>query len=244
MRARFRTALFATVLATLTTACGERDVGPTGVSPTEAFGRVRFVNVVTNGTGADTGTVNITLEDVPMGVNLAYGTGATPYHPVYGGNRHIVVMRTVDPSITILEADVALSADTSQTVYGVRQGGGTASAFVTLDNLELPTGNQVKVRAVHHAPNLGNVDVYVTAPNADLTTATPQFANVAPRSATGYLTLARATYQVRFTTAGTKTVRLSATVTPPSGAAPLIRTVVALDPQTGTTPTSAVLSDR
>jgi hypothetical protein len=243
MRARFGMAVFATAVATLAGACGERKVGPTGVEPTESFGRVRVVNAVANAAGNDTGRVNVTLEGVPLAVNLAYGSGVTPYNPAYGGNRRFVVTRTHDPSITVLDATVALTTDTSQTVYAVRQGA-TSSAFVTLDNLELPTGSQVKLRAVHLAPSMGNADVYITAPNADITTATPQFSNVAPQSATSYLTLARATYQVRFTTAGTKTVRLSATVTPPAGTAPFIRTVVALDPQTGTALTSAVLSDR
>ncbi|MDQ3696831.1 MAG: hypothetical protein M3373_02230, partial [Gemmatimonadota bacterium] len=59
-----------------------------------------------------------------------------------------------------------------------------------------------------------------------------------------YLTLGRRTYQVRFTPAGTKTVVLTATVTALAGAAPYIRTVVALDPQVGTALTSAVLTDR
>jgi hypothetical protein len=243
MRARFGTALFATAVVTVATACGERTVGPTGVVPTEAFGRVRVVNAVANAAGNDTGRINVALENVPLGVNLLYGTGATPYNAAYGGDRRLVVTRTHDPSITVLDATVALTTDTSQTVYAIRQGA-TASAFVTLDNLELATGSQVKLRAVHLASSMGNADVYVTAPNADITTATPQFANVAPRSATSYLTLARATYQVRFTTAGTKTVRLSATVTPPAGTVPIIRTVVALDPQSGTALASAVLSDR
>jgi hypothetical protein len=243
MRARFATTLSGVALAALAAGCGERKVGPTGVSPTEAFGRVRVVNAIANAAGNDTGRINVTLEGVPLTVNLAYATAVT-YNPVYGGDRRFVVTRTHDPSITVLDATVALTTDTSQTVYAVRRQGAFANTFVTLDNSELPTGSQVKLRAVHLALSMGNVDVYVTAPNADITTATPQFTNVAPRSATGYLALARATYQVRFTTAGTKTVLLSATVTPPAGTTPIIRTVVALDPQTGTALTSAVLSDR
>jgi hypothetical protein len=242
MRARFGTVLVATAFATLAAACGERDVGPTGVSPTEAFGRVRFVNAVANATTAD--RVNVTVDGVPMAVNLAYGTAPVPpYNAAYGGNRRFVVTRTAQPTVTVLDAQVAITADTSQTVYAALAGT-AANTFVTLDNLELPTGSQVKLRAVHLAPSMGNVDVYVTAPNADISTATPQFANVGVRSATNYLTLARGTYQVRFTTAGTKTVLLSTTVTPPAGTTPFIRTVVALDPQTGTALTSAVLSDR
>lgn len=238
MRARFGRTLV--VIGLLTAACGEGTVGPAGVSPTEAFGRVRFVNAVPNAA-----PVNVSVDGVPMGVNMTYGaaSGATVYHPAYGGNRHFVVTRTADPAVTVLDAQVPITADTSQTVYATTQG--TANnAFVTLDNLQLPSGSQVKLRAVHLAPGMGDVDVYVTAPNVDITTLTPQFSNVAPRSATDYLTLARATYQVRFTTTATKTVRLSATVTPPTGTTPIIRTVVALDPVTGTAPIGVVYNDR
>jgi Domain of unknown function (DUF4397) len=232
------------VLAAFVGGCGEGTIGPTGVEPTEAFGRIRFVNAVPNAA-----PVNVTVDGVPMGVNLIYGpatstaTSATVYNAAYGGNRRFVVTRTADQTVTVLDAEVAITADTSQTIYATTQGA-TNNFFVTLDNLQLPSGSQVKIRAVNLAPGMGNVDVYVTAPNADITALTPQFANVAPRAATDYLTLARATYQVRFTTAGTKTVRLSATVTPPAGTAPFIRTVVALDPVTGTTPISAVYNDR
>jgi len=221
-------------------ACGDDTVGPTGVSPTEAFGRVRFVNAVPNAA-----PVNVSIDDVPMAVNMTYGTasGATPYYPAYGGNRRFFVTRTADQAVVVLDAQVPITADTSQTVYATTQGAAN-NAFVTLDNLQLPSGSQVKLRAVHLAPGMGNVDIYVTAPNADITAVNPQFSNVAPRSATDYLTLARATYQVRFTTTGTKTVRLSATVTPPTGTAPIIRTVVALDPVTGTTPIGVVYNDR
>jgi hypothetical protein len=232
------------VLAALIVGCGETTIGPTGVTPTEAFGRIRFINAVPNAAA-----VNVTVDGVPMAVNLIYGpptstaTSATVYNAAYGGNRRFVVTRTADPTVTVLDAQVAITADTSQTIYATTQGTSN-NFFVTLDNLQLPSGSQVKLRAVHLAPGMGNVDVYVTAPNADITALTPQFANVAPRSATDYLTLARATYQVRFTTAGTKTVRLSATVTPPTGTAPIIRTALALDPLTGTTPISVVYNDR
>jgi hypothetical protein len=239
MKARFGGGILL-ALAALAAACGDDTVGPTGVSPTEAFGRIRFVNAVPNAAPVD-----VRVDGVPMGVNMAYGaaSSATVYNAAYGGNRQFVVTRTADPTVTVLDAQVQITADTSQTVYATTQGT-TNNAFVTLDNLELPSGSQVKLRAVHLAPGMGNADVYVTAPNADITALSPQFSNVAPRSATSYVTLPRATYQVRFTTAGTKTVRLSATVAPPAGTSPIVRTVVALDPVTGTTPISVVYNDR
>ena len=42
-----------------------------------------------------------------------------------------------------------------------------------VDDLTDPAGGNIKVRLVHGAPNVGQVDIYVTAPGADINTATP-----------------------------------------------------------------------
>lgn len=226
-------------------ACGDAADIPSGVDVTDDFGRIRFVNAVADPTIAD--RVNVNVDGVPLGVNLAYG-GVSPtspnYYPAYEGAREFVVQRTADTTVHVLDEAVTVTADTSHTVYAVLDAG-TPTAFVTLDNTTLPAGDSVKLRIVHLASAKGNVDVYVTAPNASLTALTPTLADVAPLSASDYLRLPRATYQVRFTTAGTKTVVLSSTVTAPSGSAPYIRTVVALDPiPPATAATAVVLTDR
>jgi hypothetical protein len=46
-------------------------------------------------------------------------------------------------------------------------------------------------------------DYFVTAPNADLSTATPVVTNLGNNAASGYLTLSPGTYQIRVVPAGT-----------------------------------------
>jgi hypothetical protein len=46
-------------------------------------------------------------------------------------------------------------------------------------------------------------DYFVTAPNADLSTATPAVANLGNQNASPYITLAPGTYQIRAVPAGT-----------------------------------------
>lgn len=71
--------------------------------------------------------------------------------------------------------------------------------------------DKARVRALNAAGNTDNIDVYVTAPNADINTMAPTFANVAfgaavPASGQDSLEIEGGTYQIRITTAGTKTV--------------------------------------
>ena len=55
------------------------------------------------------------------------------------------------------------------------------------DDRTAPPAGNVKVRAVHGAPSAPAVDVYVTAPGADLQTATPALTNVPFGAASDYL---------------------------------------------------------
>lgn len=241
MRFRLATLLLA---AALTAACGTEDKGPTGVEPEQSFGRMRFVNAVADPAIAD--RVNVNVDGVPFGVNLAYGgvapSGTTLYYPAYEGNRQLLVQRTADTSVKVLDQAVSITADVYQTVFAVKSGATVGTVVITDDN-SAPATDMVKLRVVHLAPSAGNVDVYVTAPGADISTIAPTFADVVPGTASGYLETAKGAYQVRLTTAGTKTVVLSATTaTLASGA---IRTIVALDPATaGGALVSSQLVDR
>ena len=100
----FATALALAALAPLA-ACGEKTVGPTGVTPTQPFGRLRVVNAVRNATIAD--RVNVSVDGVPFAVNLAYGavapSGTVLYYPVYEGSRQATVRRTADTTVKVLD---------------------------------------------------------------------------------------------------------------------------------------------
>ncbi len=224
-------------------ACGTEEVGPTGYEPTQPTGRFRFVHAVSDTARAD--TVNVTVDGVPAGVNLPYGAAApappTLYYPAYIGERQFAVRLTSDTSVHVLDAEVAIAANTDYTVLAV--GSTTVSALVLTDNNAAPAAGNVKVRAVNAATAAGTVDVYVTAPGASITALAPTFAGLAPRAASAYFERAAGAIQVRFTTAGTKTVVRDVSLG--TVAAGAIRTVVLLEAAAGGTPlTSSVLTDR
>jgi hypothetical protein len=188
--------------------------------------------------------VNVTVDGVPLGVNLAYAAAApappTLYYPAYAGNRQFAVRRTADSTVRFLDQAVPIAASTDHTVIAV--GSATVTAMVLADNNTAPAAGNVKLRAVN-ATAAANVDVYVTAPSADILTIPPTIAALGPRTASAYVERAAGAVQVRFTTAGTKTVVRDVSIA--ALAAGAIRTVVLLEAATGGTPlTSAVLTDR
>jgi hypothetical protein len=77
------------------------------------------------------------------------------------------------------------------------------SNFVTTDANPVPTATQVQLRIVNMATTGQAYDYFVTAPNADLSTATPAVANLGNQNASPYITLAPGTYQIRAVPAGT-----------------------------------------
>jgi hypothetical protein len=239
-----RRCLVSLISATALAACDEKTVGPTGAEPTQPFGRMRVVHAVPNATIAD--RVNVNVDGVPFGVNIAYGgvapSGATLYFTAYEGNRQVAVRRTADTTVKVLDQAVAIAANTDHTVFIVRSGTAAGTMVVTDDNSPPSEGN-VKLRLVHLASTAGAVDVYVTAPNASIATIAPTIPNVAPGTVSQYQVRSAGAHQVRLTTAGTKIV--VASVTTAALTAGAIRTIVSLDPVTGTTlPAPVVLTDR
>jgi hypothetical protein len=242
MSVRAGTALLA---AALLAACGEESNIPSGVDPTEEFGRMRVVHAVADPANAD--RVNVVVEGVPFAVNMAYATAApaapTLYYPIYEGSREVLVQRTADTTVHVLEATLDITADADQTLFAVTVGGAVDAIVTTDDNTPASGDTPVKLRIIHFAGALaGDLDVYVTAPGADISAIAPTVAALAPWGVSPYLQVAAGTHQVRFTEAGTKTV--VATATTPALAAGAIRTILALTDQAGTTLTTAILTDR
>lgn len=239
---RFRAFALVSVAAAVT-ACGTDEVGPTGFDPNQPTGRIRFVHAISDPPRAS--AVNVFVDGATLGVSLAYAATApappTLYYPAYAGNRQFAVRRTADTTVHLLDAAVPVAANVDHTVIAV--GSTTVTALVLADNNTAPAAGNVKIRAVNAANAAGNVDVYVTAQGADIAAIAPTFAAVAPRTASGYLERAAGAIQVRFTTAGTKTVVRDISIA--ALAAGAIRTVVLLEAAAGNTPlTSAVLTDR
>ena len=239
-------------------ACGTKDAA--GPLDSGAQGRIRFVNLITDPARLP---VNAILENVPFGVNLGYG-GTTPsslgapatasYSPILAGDRTLVLQRTADPTVTVATMTFTIVADEDHTIYARGGTGGSAvTGFMTTDPTPAPAAGQVAVRIVNMSPTGGAMDFFVTAPNADLSTATPTAANLAVPGESPYVNLAAGTYQVRAVPAGTAPALRSTSVvinfTPPATPAPFpsggARTIVAADAGAGGAPLRAfLLTDR
>ncbi|MES2521258.1 MAG: DUF4397 domain-containing protein [Gemmatimonadota bacterium] len=236
-------------------ACGTKDA-PDPLSPSGAQGRVRFVNVITDTTR---GRVNAILEGVPFGVNLTY-TQATPailpapstasYAAILAGQRTLLLKRTADTNTVVATIPLTVAEGQDRTVYAI---GGAANSpvtgLITNDDNTAPAAGQTRVRVVHLSPSAGPVDIFVTAVDADLLTATPTLANVAYQAASQYLTVPTGTYQVRVVPAGTSpaaragavAINVASLVLPANG----VRTIVAADNNVGGAPLRAfVLVDQ
>jgi hypothetical protein len=238
-----------------TAACGTKEA-PGPLEPSGPAGRIRFVNVITDTTR---GRVNAILEGLPFGVNLIYGQ-STPatlpspstanYSAILAGSRTLVLKRTADTSSTVASIAFTVTASQDQTIYAIGGAGSSAvtSLVVADDNPEV-AATQTRIRLVNLSPTAGAVDVFVTAPNADLAGATPAFSNVAYRAASVYSTVSAGTYQVRVVPAGTPAAGRAAAVVINIASLALGggtgRTIVTADRSVGGAPLTAfTLTDR
>src|SRR5918999_3058325 len=124
---RFRLSVLAGAAAAFI-GCSTDEVGPTGFEPNQPSGRIRFVHAISDPARAS--AINVTVDGVPLGVNLVYagttptttlpnpGVAPTPailYYPAYAGNRQFAVRRTADTTVRILDAAVSLTPDRDHT---------------------------------------------------------------------------------------------------------------------------------
>lgn len=219
----------AAVLALPLAGCGGDDDNGAPPRPQTAALRVVHaspdappVDVLVNGT-----TV---LRDVPF-------RAFSGYLPVPGGRANVQV-RVAGTTTTVIDVAPDLAGGRSYTALAVNRVASIAPLLLE-DDRTAPGPAAVKVRVVHGAPGAPEVDVYVTAPGADLATATPVLTNVPYRGVSGYLSVPPGAYQVRVTVAGTKTVAIDSG--PLQLAGNTVRTAVAVDAPGGGAPFGLVL---
>jgi hypothetical protein len=111
--------------------------------------------------------------------------------------------------------------------------------IVLQDDNSAPAAGNVKVRAIHGAPSAPAVDIYITAPGADIQAETPALTGVEFGDVADYIEAPAGDYQVRVTPTGTKTVVIdSGTLTLASGQ---VRTAIAVDAAGGGAPFDLLL---
>jgi hypothetical protein len=216
-----RTPLTAALLAVLPlAACDDDDP----VTPPAAAARLKVVHAV-----ADAPPVDVRVDDgAPAVTALAFAQSTPTYLSVPSGERRLRVNPTgTQTSVIDARATLAPDADVTVVATGRVAGGAAIQPLVLADTNTAPAAGQVRVRVVHAAATVGNVDVYVSAPGAALP-ATPTLASVPFRGASNYLAVPAGAYQVRVTPAGQRgTVAIDVTTPPlPAG---LVAKAIAVD---------------
>jgi len=219
MKLKFLTLLFAA--SALTAACSDDDnTGPEGEA------RVRVVHA-----SPDAPDVDVLLNDAEVLSDVPYLT-ASDYLGVPAGEQNLKV-NAAGTATTVIDADLNLVDGTDYTVIA----SGLAEAIepiVLQDDNSTPAAGNARVRAIHGAPGAPSVDLYITAPGADLATTVPLLAGVEFGDVADYIEAPAGDYQVRVTSAGTKTVVIdSGTLTLSSGQ---VRTAIAVDAVGGGAP--------
>jgi len=219
----FRSLTLAVLAATtLTIACGDDD----NTGPAAATAKVRVVHA-----SPDAPNVDVRVDHAVALTNVPY-LGVSDYLSVPAGTRNFKV-NAAGTATTVIDANATLAQGQDYTVIASGLVSDIAPIVLTDDNTAPAAGN-VRVRAIHGAPSAPAVDIYVTAPGADLATATPVLTNVEFGQVADYLEAPAGTYQVRITPTGTKTVAIdSGALTLTSGQ---VRTAIAVDAPGGGAP--------
>ena len=234
----FRPYVAVALAAIALAACGDDD--PTGPNvPTTA--NVKVIHAV-----ADAPPVDIRIDEAaPAVTGLAFALTAPAsgegYVAVPNGARRI---RVLAGGAAVIDATPTLVSGTDYTIIPTGRAGG-APAIVPLvltDDNSAPGAGNIRVRIVHGAATVPNVDVYVGGAGAALP-ATPSLANVPFRGAAYLPAVPAGSYRVCVVLAGAGTAGGCA-IDVTTGAIPagVVATAVALDPAPGAQAPGALLT--
>lgn len=163
----------------------------------------------------------------------------TPFVNVAPATYNVKVTDSATQTLVPIDASVSPKAGISYSVLAVGTLATLEPLIVTDDPRRVAT--QAKVRIIHASPAAQNVDIYVTAPGADISTVAPTLANVPFKANTGFLALAAGSYDVTVTATGTKIAAIGpATIAVIAGG---VYTAIARDAPGGGAPLGLILMD-
>lgn len=177
---------------TLTAGCG---TGGT-LQPNE-LSAIRVYNAA-----PDSPALNIFLRSAPIASSLAYGFGRF-YVFVAAGPGIIEAQNNVGDVLLDYPATLAGGAAYTFAVTGTLAA--PKPVFLVDDTTAAPAGT-FKTRLIHLAPLGPAMDLYITGPTGDITTATPVVTGLAYASASAYVTAPAGDSRLVLTQTGSKTV--------------------------------------
>ena len=198
----YRTTLAAfCAFALLLTGCNTGN-GIVTLANTQAH--LRIVNLIPNAGGA----INVTVDDNPFAAGVQFET--LQQYQTISAITASTPTRTVRASVvgsvsTLLATSISPLGEASYTY--VMYGPITAPIGQLYDDTFLDSGaGNFNVRLINAAAGIGAVDLYLTAPGADLNQVSPSVGGVGYGGLTGFASVPIGNLQLRVTRAGTKDV--------------------------------------
>jgi hypothetical protein len=219
------------LLAMLTmAACGDDDPVAVPNEPAENAS-LRFVQA-----SSDAPNVDVIVDGVTVLSNVPF-KGTADYVAVPSGTRHFTIRATATSAL-IIDQQVPLTPGRKYTMF-ITGRLATVASLVREEDPTTPSGGNGRLRLLHAATLLGNVDVYVTEPNADIDALSPTVSNLSFGSTSADLDLPAGAYRVRVTVSGGKIAFID--VNNLTLAAGQIRTLVSVDAPGGGLPAAAIV---
>ncbi len=179
----------------------------------------------------DAPNVDVLVDGGSVLENVPYAA-ASEFLPLTAGKRRITVT-AAGTNTAVIDAELELGHNSDNLVVAAGKVDEIAPIVTTADRSAPPEGS-ARVRVLHAAASAPAVDVYVTAPGAEIGGVEPVLSNVPFRAISDYLTVPAGSYDVTVTVAGTNNIAIQALNLAISDG--LVATVAALDSTGGGAP--------
>jgi hypothetical protein len=173
--------------------------------------KLRFVQA-----SPDAASVDVLVDGKTVAPGVVFGgvSPASGYLTIADGN-HKVEVRTTGITTDLINSTIDFASQKEYTLLAIEltpvppDTSLTLAALLKTDDNSAPPSGNVKLRFIHTASdpvdmqtNPVRVDVYIVAPNTDITNVSPTIASLGYQQASTYQTLPAATYEVIVTTSG------------------------------------------